>query len=159
MRCVLLLLLVVACQSVSTSDEARLRAVIDELYTAFDWEPGGQPDWATQRDLYLDGAVFVSRGRVQDTDAFLASFSAWVRMGEYAESGLHERILSVRMDHFGGVAHAWVSFEAHVPGEEDARTRGLDSLQFVDTEEGWRLISFTTQYEGEELELPSRFRR
>ena len=36
MRCVLLLLLVVACQSVSTSDEARLRAVIDELYTAFD---------------------------------------------------------------------------------------------------------------------------
>lgn len=160
MRAWLLLpLLLVSCGSVPKADEARLRGVIDDLYEAFDWDPGGQPDWDTQRELYLEDAIFVSRGRVQDRTAFLQSFSAWVRRGEYAETGLYERILSVRLDLFGGVAHAWVSFEAHLPGEDEVRTRGLDSLQFVDTEDGWRLVSFTTQYEGEELELPSRFRR
>ena len=156
MRCWPLLLLLVACRAAPPNDD--VRTAIDDLYAAFDWDPGGEPDWAAQRALYLDGAVFVSGGRAQDTEAFLATFAEWVRTGEFAESGLHERILSVRLDHFGGVAHAWVSFEGHLPGEAEARTRGLDSLQFVRTPDGWRLASFTTQYEGEGLELPARFR-
>ena len=58
--------------------------------------------------------------------------------------------------------HAFVAFEGFHPGdgpEGPAVTRGLDSLQLVRTAEGWRLASFTTQYEGDGLELPARFLR
>ena len=92
----------------------------------------------------------------EDTEAFLAGFASYVRGGPYSESGLHERLLGVRVELFGGIAHAWVAFEGHAPGEEEALTRGVDSLQLVRDAGVWRLASFTTQYEGEGLELPAR---
>ena len=74
-----------------------------------------------------------------------------------ARTGLHERILRIRADVYGSIAHAYVSFEGYVPGEEQARTRGLDSLQFVRDGPRWLLISFTTQYERLRLPMPARF--
>ena len=50
----------------------------------------------------------------------------------------------------------FVVFEGFVPADGGAVTRGLDSIQLVRTEEGWRLVSFTTQYENEDLRLPER---
>lgn len=161
-----LALLLGACRAVPKGPpaeaEAEVRAVIAELYTAFGFDGGGEPDWEAQRARYLEGAVFVAPARegapavAEDTEAFLAGFASYVRGGPYTESGLHERLLGVRVELFGGIAHAWVAFEGHAPGEEEALTRGVDSLQLVRDAGVWRLASFTTQYEGEGLELPAR---
>ena len=170
----LLALALVACQTAppaaevaaeaAEAVEAEVRAAIDELYAAFGFDAGAEPDWATQRARYLEGAVFIAPARegapavAEDTETFLAGFATYVREGPYRETGLHERLLAVRVELFGGIAHAWVAFEGHAPGEDEARTRGLDSLQLVRDAGVWRLASFTTQYEGEGLELPARLR-
>ena len=40
--------------------EAEVRALITELYTAFGFDGGGEPDWEAQRARYLEGAVFAA---------------------------------------------------------------------------------------------------
>lgn len=66
-------------------------------------------------------------------------------------------MLGTRIDLFGVIAHAWVAFEGHAPGESAARTRGLDSIQLVLDRDRWRVASFTTQYETAGRKLPRRF--
>ena len=146
-----------------TADTRAVRETIERLYDAFCFDGRVEPDWNTQREIYLPNAVFVppaAAGRqpvAEDLETFLGGFRDWVLAGEYAESGLHERIVGLRVDAFGGVAHAFVAFEGFRPGEELAVTRGLDSIQLARDGEAWRLVSFATQYEGEGRELPPRF--
>ena len=120
-------------------------------------------DWEAQRAIYLDGASFVSPARVGlrpegvDEASFLSDFREFVLEGPYAQTGFHERIVGLRVDTFGGIAHAFVAFEGFRPGEGETVSRGLDSIQFVRDGGAWRLVSFTTQYEGPDLSMPGRF--
>ncbi len=161
-------LTLVGCRSTGApaSEVAAVRSTLDELYAAFSFDPGAQPDWHTQRRIYLEGAAFVApirvgrQPRAVGTQAFLADFEAFAMDEPFATSGLHERIIGTRVDVFGGIAHAYVAFEGFEPGDGAALTRGLDSIQLVRDAGAWRLVSFTTQYEDEasELLLPRRFR-
>ena len=144
------------------TDRADLEATLEALYDAFCFDAGGEADWKTLRSLFAEGATFypaASPGTVpvgQDADAFFADFASWIRDTEVGTTGLHERIVHTRLDAFGGIAHAWVTFDAFVPGSPPDR-RGVDSLQLVRTPSGWRVASFTTQYETPGLQLPQRF--
>ncbi|MEO0650703.1 MAG: hypothetical protein AAFZ65_08495 [Planctomycetota bacterium] len=163
-----LLSLLASCTSLTPAgagaDHAALRATIEELYTAFSFDAHAEPDWARQRELYLEGATFVAPiqpGQApvgDDTETFLDEFQAFVRRGPYAETGLYERILDVDAGICGNIAHAFVLFEGHYPGDPEAQTRGLDSLQFVRDGQAWRLVSFTTQYESEGAPLELVFK-
>lgn len=145
------------------SEPVELRQTIEELYDAFCFDAGGEPDWEAQRAIYLDGASFVSPARVGlrpegvDEASFLSDFREFVLEGPYAQTGFHERIVGLRVDTFGGIAHAFVAFEGFRPGEGETVSRGLDSIQFVRDGGAWRLVSFTTQYEGPDLSMPGRF--
>lgn len=137
-----------------------LEVTIEELYDAFNFDARAEPDWDTQRRVYLEGATFVApiapgrTPRGDDTETFLRDFRAYVKSEPYAATGFHERIVDTRIGVFGGVAHAFVLFEGFEPADGEARTRGVDSLQFVHDGASWRLVSFATQYEGEALTLP-----
>ena len=141
-----------------------VHATIEALYLAFCFDAGGEPDWEAMRALFVEGAAFVppiapgATPAAGDADAFLSDFARWIETSDVGTTGLHERILRVRVDRFGHIAHAWVAFEGHLPGEADARTRGLDSIQLVLDGERWKVASFTSQYEGRGLLLPTRFR-
>lgn len=156
-----------ACQSVLSSESAGevegLHESIETLYQAFCFDAGEEPDWETQRSIFLEGASFVAPIRegqsptAVDVEQFLSDFRSFVRSEPYCSTGFHERLVGLRIEHFGGVAHAFVAFEGFVPGTQAARSRGLDSIQFVRAEDSWRLVSFTTQYESEDQRLPTRF--
>lgn len=159
-------LALLACRSVPADPRpghADIEATIVELYRAFGFDAQSEPDWKTQRRIYLEGAAFVpaiQAGRmpaIDDTEKFIADFRAFATGGPYRDTGFHERIIGTRIESFGGIAHAFVAFEGFVPGRPEALSRGLDSLQLVHDGEVWRLVSFTTQYENEGLKLPQRF--
>lgn len=148
--------------------ERGIRRTLDTLYAAFSFNAGAEPDWATQRALFLPGAAFVdpvtpgTSPRAMGADEFLANFHLWVRTDSTLRDGFRERIVTLHMDHFGHVAHAYVTFEGFVPqpglATPPARTRGVDSIQLVRDEHGvWRVASFTTQFEGPGAVLPARF--
>ena len=140
-----------------------IRATLDALYEAFSFDAGGAPDWEGLRKLFLPGASFVdpvkpgTPPRAVGAEEFLAKFRTWVETTEKAKAGFRERIVAVRLDHFGHVAHAYVTFEGYVPGAAAAETRGLDSIQLLLDGGFWKVASFTTQYESPELPMPARF--
>jgi len=148
--------------------ERDIRRTLDTLYAAFSFNAGAEPDWATQRAVFLPGAAFVdpvtpgTAPRAIGADEFLANFRRWVITDSTLRGGFRERIVTLRIDHFGHVAHAYVTFEGFVPqpgvSTPPARTRGVDSVQLVRDDHGrWRVASFTTQYEGPGAPLPARF--
>ena len=135
-------------------------AVLDELYAAFCFDAGGEPDWDTQRRIYLTGAAFVAPlrpGRMPlgvSTQEFLDEFLSFATSEASAASGFHERIVDTRMTAVGNLAHAFVLFEGFVPGSGEVQSRGLDSLQLVHDGAAWRVVSFTTEYESAAQPLP-----
>lgn len=143
-------------------DAAAIRAALDRLYAAFAFDAGGEADWDAIRAACAPGAAFLAPAgagpaRATGLPEFLDDFRAWCRSPEMSATGLHERILAVRLDAVGRIAHAWVGFEGFVPGEAAPRTRGVDSLQLVRDGGRWLVLSFTTQYEEAGAELPGRF--
>ncbi|MFT7670224.1 MAG: hypothetical protein ACI8X5_002932 [Planctomycetota bacterium] len=144
-------------------DVDEIEQMLARLYQTFSFEPGTEADWDGMRELFAEGASFAAPIRsdqavkLTDTEAFIADFARWIRTSEVGRTGLHERILSTRIDVFGNIAHAYVTFEGIVPGEEQRQSLGLDSLQLVLDRGQWKLASFTSQYTSAALPLPGRF--
>lgn len=140
-----------------------VRATLDALYSAFDFDAGGEADWDGMRALFLEGAAFVApirpggEPRAVDAGQFVADFQDWVRTTPVGATGLHERIVHARIEQLGDIAHAWVAFEGVVPGTGEVRTRGVDAIQLARTPRGWRVVSFTTHYGSEDAPIPARF--
>ena len=126
----LLLSLLTACRVTHESargpvgDVEAIRATLGELYVAFGFDAGAEPDWENQRRIYLDGATFVApirAGRTPEgvgTETFLADFRTFALEGAHASTGLYERIVQTVIEVHGGIAHAFVLFEGHLPGSE-----------------------------------------
>lgn len=164
-------LVLCACQATGaargSSDPARAEIIelLDELYAAFCFDAEAEPDWETQRRLYMEGATFVppadpERAAVgESTERFLAGFREYATSGEFREHGFHERILDVHVDLFGRIAHAFVAFEGFFPGDGATVTRGVDGIQLVKDGQHWRLVSFTTQYETDGAQVGEHFPR
>jgi len=139
-----------------------LTALITDLYVAFSFDANGEADWDAQRAVFAEGATFFSpiapggQPVGVDGETFLRDFKAFIATSPLGKTGYHERVIHTRIDRFGTIAHAWVTFEAFVPGEEPDR-RGVDSIEFMLDGDAWKLVSFTTQYESNELSLPTRF--
>jgi hypothetical protein len=150
-------------QARESAELRAIRASLDELYRAFGFDAGGEPDWRTMEELFVEGAAFVAPfGPAQTPRAvraaeFRADFERYVASDSVRATGLHERILHARIDGFGVVAHAFVAFEGFEPHSGALRTRGLDSLQLLLDRGRWRVVSFTTQYESADEPLPPRF--
>lgn len=154
----------VAQRQPSTASDARLslERLIDDLYVAFSFDANGEANWDALRSVFAEGATFfapVAPGGKPvgvDGETFLRDFQGFIAGSPLAKTGYHERALHTRIDSYGTIAHAWVSFEAFVPGEEADR-RGVDSIGFMLDGGEWKLVSFTTQYESGDLPLPGRF--
>ena len=134
---------------------------LDRLYGAFCFDAGGEPDWDTIRELSAQGATYfapISPGtdpRGVSSESFIADFRGYAE--SLSTTGLHETVRRTRIDVYGTIAHAYVAFDAFVPGQEEEARSGLDSIQLVLSSKGWRVASFTTQWETETLSLPERF--
>src|SRR4051812_35480023 len=72
-------------------------------------------------------------GVPRSAEEFLANFHRSVMTDPALRAGFRERVVGVRVDHFGHVAHAYVTFEGYVPRADAyatpvASTRGVDSI-------------------------------
>jgi hypothetical protein len=145
------------------NDATAIRATLDTLYKAFSFDARSGADWNTIRDQCAEGAVFVapitSKGtpRAVGIDEFLREFHEYVMSEAVRNTGLHERIVSAKIDYFGKIGHAYVAFEGFVPGLDVVTRRGLDSIQLVKAGDRWKVVSFTTQNETSLEKLPARF--
>jgi hypothetical protein len=160
--------------AIPSADERALRGVLTELYAAFSYDPGAEPDWDAQRALFLPGACFVApiapgrSPRASDATGFLQDFQEALSSSRIGQCGFHERITHARIDVCGDIAHAFVVFDGFVPpagvaaaggagAAEALATRGLDSLLFVRDGRRWLVAAFATQYASEQRPLPAEY--
>ncbi len=141
----------------------QLEQAVERLYAAFGIPAGGKPDAHAIRELCAPGAVFVApikagaEAPALDLERFLADFETYADSPPVRANGIMERVLSLRLDGYGNVAHAWVAFEGYEATSGRPLARGLDSIQWVRHQGAWRLCSFTTHYAAKGERLPSRF--
>jgi hypothetical protein len=155
LRIGVLLPLLAACQALQPQPAPlpeELKQSVEQLYEAFDFDAGGGADWNSLEKLFLEEACIVNPfadgapAQVSSRADFLREFQAYVRSESVRSTGLHERILAVRGECRGNIAHTWVEFEGFLPATGELKTRGVDSIQWVLDSTRWRVASFTTHY-------------
>ena len=126
---------------------------------ALDAAIGGRADKdpACLRALFLPEARFVpvrtdSAGkhiaRVFTVDDYVLNKS---KMGADL---LDERQVKYSINEFGDVAHLWSTYVLKVNGKQVAR--GVNSIQAVKTDAGWRVLEVSWQAETPQLQVPKQ---
>lgn len=138
----------------ASSTQQHVRALLDRLYRSFNYAKGQEPDWALMRSCFVDGALFVpepdpgSAVRPADVDAVIAKWQASMRKRSAGNHGYSEWIDHVRTSRVGNLVRADVVFHGKEPGDPQPRKPGLDSLQLVQVDGEWKVLSFVVQYES-----------
>jgi hypothetical protein len=89
-------------------------------------------------------------------DDFIQDWRDFFRDAELEDRGFTESIAGMKVDRFGGLAHAWVIFEPQVGGQAPARTiRGLDSVELSFDGDRWWVAAITTDFEGPGQTIPT----
>lgn len=133
---------------VSNGDIARL---LSRLYEVISFPEGGEPDWSGMADVFSTHAR-ITRITPEGTDYFdLPTFQAMaqelVRIGAY--TAFHETEVACRVERFGNVAHVASAYETRRdPGARACLGRGINSLQLVRENDGWRVLSLCWDEEG-----------
>ncbi|MDQ2768477.1 MAG: hypothetical protein M3Y30_15150 [Gemmatimonadota bacterium] len=123
---------------------------------ALDAAIGGRADKdpACLRALFLPEARFVpvrtdSTGqhiaRIYSVDDYILNKS------KMTAAVLDERQVKYSISEFGNVAHLWSTYVLKVDGKQVAR--GVNSIQAVKTDAGWRVLEVSWQAENAQLQL------
>jgi hypothetical protein len=127
------------------TDEARIGAVIDEMYAMISG-PAGPREWSRQANCFLPEARQVrtwvdDQGRPQMKAMGLEEYEADTTPF-FLANDFYEVETSRKIDQFGNIAHVWSGYEARrSPDDSEVERRGINSIQlFNHPEHGWRII-------------------
>lgn len=148
--------------SQSVAESARTPGgLVEALYGMVSFGPGPEPDWEMFRDVFLEEAVIVfsPRGdqpmRVMTVDGFIQDWKDFFRDARLEDRGFYETIAGLKVDEFGGLAHAWVIFEPRIGDAlPDPQIRGLDSIELSFDGQRWWVAAITTDFEAPGQTIP-----
>lgn len=149
-------------QQVPLDEAARTPGgLVEALYRMVSFGPGPEPDWEMFRDVFLENAiiVFSPRGtrpmRAMGVDGFIQDWRDFFRDAELEDKGFFETIAAMKVDQFGGLAHAWVIFEPRIgEASPERQIRGLDSIELSYDGRRWWIAAITTDFEGPGHKIP-----
>lgn len=155
---------VIAADSPPPAEASTPEAVVEALYRAVSFEPGGGPDWQRLRSLMLPGAVLAQPVRGGDevelltVDEFIERFQKELGGSPLREAGFRETIARTETTRFGRIAHCHVVFEPRTGGDSATPLgRGVDSIELVMTGGRWWIASIATELEQPGRPIPESF--
>ena len=126
-------------------------SVIDAMYASMSFEPGAQPDWQRQAEVFAPGARLV---RVNDDgvfefdpQTFREDLQAMIDSG--ALPSFWEAELWRETREFGDVAHVLSAYEMRVSREGAVVSRAIKSIQLYQREERWWISAMIWRREGQ----------
>lgn len=143
-------------------DRALVQSQIDALYEVLSG-PAGDRDWDRFKSLFVDGARMTQVFHRQDGTGGVSSQSTdefGERSGEYLKThAFYETELSSRVEIYGGLAHAWSTYESRRDPEGEPFMRGINSIQLVKApgKDVWKILAVTWDSEGSGVEIPARY--
>lgn len=137
-------------------DHQTIDAALAAVYDTISGDAGDPRDWNRFRRLFTEDARLAVLGpggpdgepprqrRTMTVEQYIAGAS---RM--FAARGFHERQASRRIVRYGHIAHAFSTYESRTAADDpEPFDRGINSIQLVDTGDGWRIVSILWEAEA-----------
>lgn len=126
----------------TATDLAEIEGIVRAFFAAFTSGPDSSARLDTLKSMFLPGALIIRtcgmEPAVYGVEEFIAPRAALLSDGRLV--GFREWAVSGRTDLFGDIAHWFGSYaKAGVQDATPFTGRGMKSLQFVRTPEGWRI--------------------
>jgi len=142
----------------ATTDQATIQGIVDAFFGAFVSGPGCAERMDLLRGLLLPQAVIVRtcgmEPLVMGVEEFIAPREALLTDGSLTD--FREWPVAGRVEVFGDIAHWFGSYaKAGTQGGEPFSGRGMKTIQFVRTADGWRISAAAWDDEREDLTLPT----
>jgi hypothetical protein len=132
-------------------EPALLDDVLTRFYEVISFDEGGEPDWDGMKAVFSRHAR-ITRVTPEGTDHLdLPTFCAMARemLDAGAFTSFHERELSRRVDRLGAVLHVLSAYETkRHPAAIDRLGQGVNSIQLVNEDGAWRVVSLCWDEEG-----------
>jgi len=133
-------------------------ALLRDLYASISFARGQRPALSRLRQLLHVNALLVAAHgtppRVMGPEDFIGSMEAQIESG--ALLAFQERELGRRSQRFGKVLHAMSAYETEMDnGAEVITSRGTNSIQLIQDDGRWWVISIVWDNETPDRPLPS----
>ncbi|HEX4334504.1 MAG TPA: hypothetical protein VH062_01250 [Polyangiaceae bacterium] len=124
--------------------EAQVDDLMRLFYEVISFEDGGAPDWQSMEGLFSSHAritrITPEAIDYMDLTAFKNMAEEMIELGAF--TSFHEREIGRRADRFGNVMHVASAYETKIsPDAVDYIERGVNSLQLVSENGGWKIVS------------------
>ena len=135
----------------SDGERASLDGVLTRLYEVISFDEGGEPDWDGMKDVFSRHAR-ITRVTPEGIDHLdLPTFCAMARemldLGAY--TSFYEQEVDRRVDRLGAVVHVLSAYETkRHPAAVDRLGQGVNSIQLVNEDGGWRVVSLCWDEDG-----------
>jgi len=135
-------------------------AIIKAMYDTISG-PAGKKNWYRLRTLYLDGARLIPIGkRVHGSSGLrVMDIEEWIEDAEgfLAENDFYETETMRHMDRFGNMIQAFSTYEARNDEEGQAIARGINSIQLLNKDGRWWIVTVMWDSETKENPIPEEF--
>lgn len=140
-----------------------IESLVAAFYATVSGPKGQARDWDRYRDLFYPGAR-LSVARSAHGTGVVSGFTIdeyiQAESGYIEKSGYFERSASMQVQRFGQIAHVLSVYESRRGAEdEQPYSRGVNSIQLVESAGRWWIVSVLWQRESEELPVPEEFLR
>jgi len=140
-------------------DRAAIDALLKALYEVISFDEGGEPDWQRMRALFSRNA-HITRITPDGTDYLdLDGFQELAK--ESFDLGVYTRFFEIEVlrdeRRFGGLSHVLSAYETrHSPNALEPFARGVNSLQLIREDDGWKVLSLF--WDEERIDNPLELR-
>lgn len=126
------------------TDEDELNRMVNVFFTAFTSGPGCADRLNALRALFVPQALITrtcgTDPAIYDLDSFIAPRQALLEGGTLVD--FHEWAESGHTEIFGDIAHWWGSYAKEgIQNGTPFTGRGMKSIQFIRTTDGWRITA------------------
>lgn len=150
--------------SPAAADTASIQGIIDAAYAVISGPAGAARDWDRFRGLFIPGARLIPTNRaihagqgghapdVMDVETFIRTSQPVL-----ASMGFEERQITVRVERFGCIAHAWSTYESRHAAGEAPFARGINSIQLHHDGERWWIVTIYWDSERADNPIPPAY--
>ena len=151
-------------QPIVSQDVGTIDGILSALYDTLGGPAGEIRDWKRIRTLYHPKAAWhmpvvpsPDGHGVQIVIGSFDDYKGWTQPW-FDKNSFYEREITRRVERFGHIAHAFVTFEAlRSPDDERPFKRGVNSIQLYWDEDRWWILSVLWEDETPDYPLPGKY--
>lgn len=133
---------------------------IRDLYTSIKLSEEDSPDWDLLRSLFMDGAhlIHVTETEVykMSLEDFISNYQEQINNGSL--TAFKEYEIHRTEESFGNIVHVFSTYEAaFTTPDSNSKTRGINSIQLMKTENKWKIVSIIWFDENENHPIPPEY--